>query len=67
MRKKNPVVIPYNHLVEEVLSTAEKGNMEPFSSLLFILQNPFSVSSLNEVYRKSSINPNPNYQTFCGT
>ena len=67
MRKKNPVVIPYNHLVEEVLSTAEKGNMGPFSSLLFTLQNPFSLSSLNEVYRKSSINPNPNYQTFCGT
>lgn len=67
MRKKNPVIIPYNQFVEEALSVAEKGDMEPFFLLLSALQNPFSLSKLNEAYRKSPIHPNPNYQTFCGT
>lgn len=67
MRKKNPVIIPYNQFVEEALSAAENKDMEPFFSLLTALQNPFSLSKLNEFYRKSPIHPNPNYQTFCGT
>ena len=67
MREKNPVLIPYNHFVEEALSAAEKGDMEPFISLLSALQNPFSLSILNEAYRKSPVHPSPNYQTFCGT
>ena len=67
MRKYNPVIVPYNHLVEEALSAAEGGNMQPFFSLLSALERPFEFSSLNEVFLNSSVDPNPNYQTFCGT
>jgi len=67
MRKYNPVIIPYNYLVEEVLSTAERGNMQPFFALLSALERPFEFSSSNEVFLNSSEGPNPNFKTFCGT
>jgi len=67
MRKYNPVIIPYNYLVEEALSEAEEGNMQPFFSLLSALERPFEFSSSNEVFLNSSVNPNPYYKTFCGT
>jgi serine/tyrosine/threonine adenylyltransferase len=67
MRKYNPVIIPYNHLVEEVLSKAERGNMQPFFALLSAIERPFEFSSSNEVFLNSSEGPNPNFKTFCGT
>ena len=67
MRKHNPVIVPYNHFVEEALLAAENGNMKPFNSLLAALLNPFALSASNESFQQSTIQPNPNYQTFCGT
>ena len=67
MRKHNPVIVPYNHFVEEALSAAEKGDMKPFDTLHSVLMKPFTLSASNEVYRQSTVQPNPNYQTFCGT
>ncbi len=67
MRKFNPVVVPYNHYVEEALAAAEKGDMNSFTSLLAALETPFSLTSTNEDYRRLPINSISNYQTFCGT
>jgi serine/tyrosine/threonine adenylyltransferase len=67
MRKYNPVIVPYNHLVEEALSAAEEGDMQPFYKLLSALEKPFEFSPSNEIFLNSSIDPNPYYQTFCGT
>ncbi len=67
MRNSNPVIIPNNYYVEEVLTQAENGNLKPFLSLLEALKNPFEETSSNEAYRNRAIRPNPNYQTFCGT
>jgi serine/tyrosine/threonine adenylyltransferase len=67
MRKYNPVVVPYNHFVEEALSAAVTGDIHSFTNLLSALENPFSLTSLNEDYRELPINPKSNYQTFCGT
>ena len=67
MRKHNPVIVPYNHFVEEALSAAEKGDMRLFDNLHSALMKPFTLSASNEIYRQSTIHPNPNYQTFCGT
>jgi serine/tyrosine/threonine adenylyltransferase len=67
MRKYNPVIVPYNHLVEEALSAAEEGDMQPFYKLLSVLEKPFEFSPLNEIFLNSSVDPNPYYQTFCGT
>jgi uncharacterized protein YdiU (UPF0061 family) len=67
MRKYNPVIVPYNHLVEEVLSAAEEGDMQPFYKLLSALEKPFEFSSSNEAFINTPVDPNPHYQTFCGT
>tara|TARA_B100000768_G_C11024940_1_gene267645 strand:- start:233 stop:601 length:369 start_codon:yes stop_codon:yes gene_type:complete len=67
MRKHNPVIVPYNHFVEEALLAAEKGDMRPFDALHSALMKPFTLSASNKAYRQSTIQPNPNYQTFCGT
>ena len=67
MRKCNPVIVPYNHLVEEALSAAEEGDIQPFYKLLSVLEKPFEFSSSNEGFLNSTPDPNPHYQTFCGT
>ena len=67
MRKYNPVIVPYNHLVEEALSAAEGGDMQPFYKLLSALERPFEFSSSNEVFLNSTVEPKPYYKTFCGT
>ena len=67
MRECNPVIVPYNHLVEEALLAAEEGDMQPFLKLLSALEKPFEFSSSNEIFLNSPVGPNPHYQTFCGT
>ena len=67
MRISNPVIVPNNHYVEEVLAAGEDGNLKPFLLLLEALKNPFEETLSNEAYRDPTIQPNPNYQTFCGT
>ena len=66
MKSVNPLVIPRNHKVEEVLSEANKSNMEPFKKLLNILKNPYSEQSDIKEYQIPSTK-NEKYQTFCGT
>ncbi len=64
MAQNNPVVIPRNHLVEEVLQSAVAGDMHPFHSLLQELSSPYddglSVQNVPAGFDAS-------YQTFCGT
>ena len=67
MRDSNPAIIPNNYYVEEVLAEGESGNLKPFLALLEALKNPFEETLSNEAYRNPTIQPNPNYQTFCGT
>ena len=67
MRESNPVIIPNNYYVEEVLVQAENANLKPFLSLLKALKNPFEETLSNQAYRNPAIRPDPNYQTFCGT
>jgi len=67
MRNSNPSIIPNNYYVEKVLLAGEGGNLKPFLALLEALKNPFEETLSNEVYRDPFMQPNPNYQTFCGT
>ncbi len=64
----NPVYIPRNHLVEEALSAAGEGNLEPFQQLLDVTTSPYVERDGLERYGE----PAPtgfteSYQTFCGT
>ena len=66
MRSSNPLVIPRNHMVEEVLSEASAGKTDPLKKLLAVLKRPYSEQKNISRYQISS-NSNEKYQTFCGT
>ncbi len=66
MRSVNPLVIPRNHKVEEVLHEANQNNLKPINQLLEILNNPYTEQKNIIEYQTPSIS-NEKYQTFCGT
>lgn len=68
MRKKNPAVIPRNHLVEAAIRAAEDtGNFNVFNNLVDEVLDPFRARATDSHY---VIPPAPDevvHQTFCGT
>ena len=65
MHQNNPVVIPRNHLVEEVLEEAtQNDNFTPFNQLLEQLKMPYSRS---HTLQKVPEGYDAQYRTFCGT
>ena len=65
MKSVNPMVIPRNHKVEEVLSEANKNNTEPLNKLLQILNKPYNEQKdIKEFQTPSS--SKEKYQTFSG-
>ena len=66
MKTFNPIVIPRNHKVEEVLSEANQNNFEPLERLLEILKKPYNNQSDILDYQIPS-SSYEKYQTFCGT
>ncbi len=66
MRSVNPMVIPRNHKVEEVLNEANNNNIEPLKRFLEILNNPYSEQKNIKEFQSPSFSKEK-YQTFCGT
>ena len=64
MAQTNPVIIPRNHMVEDVLGSAVSGDMTPFHTLLKDLASPYDDSSVLQLV---PANFDAGYQTFCGT
>jgi uncharacterized protein YdiU (UPF0061 family) len=67
MRAVNPVRIPRNHRVEQVIKSAYAGEFDPFHRLVKGLANPYTV---DEKYADLEIPPSPEEvvrETFCGT
>lgn len=64
MAKSNPVIIPRNHKVEEVLDAAVLGDMQPFDAFLRELSSPYDDSATLQLV---PTNFDATYQTFCGT
>jgi len=67
MRSVNPAVIPRNHKVEEALSAAESGNLEPMTALLRAVGKPFEEGPHHDGFREPAPESDDPYQTFCGT
>jgi len=68
MNAVNPIYIPRNHIVEEVLTAATlQGDIKPFSDFLLVLENPFDEINGNETYAIPGPVSDIPYQTFCGT
>ena len=66
MRSVNPLVIPRNRKIEEVLNDANNNNIKPFKEFLEILKNPYSEQKNIKDFQIPSTS-NEKYQTFCGT
>ncbi|WP_420414827.1 protein adenylyltransferase SelO [Roseibium sp.] len=67
MNRTNPIYIPRNHKVEEVLSAAERADYAPVKALLAMLQNPFDERPGLEAFAEPAPTDFGPYQTFCGT
>ena len=67
MRSVNPIVIPRNHKVEEVLEAANKDDLNPFHDFLKVLEKPYENQSKTNNYQSPAPPSAKKYQTFCGT
>jgi len=67
MRRKNPAFIPRNHLVEQALAAAGQGDLQPFNTLLEVLQHPFEDQPEFANYALAPPAGDAPYVTFCGT
>ncbi|MGH2839666.1 MAG: protein adenylyltransferase SelO [Solirubrobacteraceae bacterium] len=67
MDRVNPVYIPRNHQVEEALTAATAGDLEPFRRLLDVLAQPFDERPGLESYAAPAPASFGAYRTFCGT
>ncbi len=68
MNRVNPVYIPRNHLVEEALSAATAGELEPFERLLDAVTRPFEERpGLDRYAAPAPPGFGDSFQTFCGT
>ncbi|MEU0498460.1 protein adenylyltransferase SelO [Mycobacterium sp. NPDC006124] len=67
MDRVNPVYIPRNHLVEETLTAATSGDLDPLNRLLAATTAPFDERPNLERYAEPAPDDFGPYQTFCGT
>jgi uncharacterized protein YdiU (UPF0061 family) len=67
MDRVNPVYIPRNHLVEEALTAATGGDLDPLDRLLNAVSAPFDERAGLERYTEPAPEDFGRYRTFCGT
>ena len=67
MDRSNPMYIPRNHLVEEALTAATAGDLEPLEQLLAAVIDPYDERPGLERYAAAAPEEFGSYRTFCGT
>jgi uncharacterized protein YdiU (UPF0061 family) len=67
MSSSNPLVIPRNHKVEEVLEAANNDDFNPMRNLLKVIEKPYENHKKITKYQSPTPQDNGKYQTFCGT
>jgi uncharacterized protein YdiU (UPF0061 family) len=67
MDRVNPVYVARNHQVEEALSAATAGDLQPFEGLLDVLARPFDRRPGLEAFAAPAPPSFGAYRTFCGT
>lgn len=68
MRKHNPLVIPRNHHVEELIQECEQsGNARPAEKFLQVLRSPYEELPQTSQYQDPPRDGDKGYKTFCGT
>ena len=67
MRSVNPLIIPRNHKVEEVLEAADNNDLTLVKKLIKVLETPYEKQQENIDYQSPAPIRDKKYQTFCGT
>ena len=67
MKAVNPIYIPRNHRVEEVILSALAGDFTPFEMLMSLLEKPFEARDNADEYENPPTGDQIVHQTFCGT
>jgi uncharacterized protein YdiU (UPF0061 family) len=68
MRQDNPVVIPGNHHIEEVIQGCEQtGKATLAERFLQVLRSPYAELAQTSGYQGLPGDGDKDYQTFCGT
>lgn len=67
MDRVNPVYIPRNHLVEQALTAAMRGDLAPVHTLLEVLAEPYREREGLQEYAAPAPPEFGQYRTFCGT
>ncbi|MBL8650304.1 MAG: YdiU family protein [Sphingopyxis sp.] len=67
MDAANPLYIPRNHRVEEVLGAAEQGDLAPFLALLEVVRAPYAERADWAHHAQPGPAEAAPYVTFCGT
>lgn len=67
MNRVNPVYIPRNHLVEDALTEATVGNLDPLHRLVDAITQPFDERPGLEPYADPPPAGFGDYVTYCGT
>jgi uncharacterized protein YdiU (UPF0061 family) len=68
MLAANPIYIPRNHRVEEVIRAAvDEGDLSPFEELMTVLSKPYEDRPGFEPFAEPPADRDRVYRTFCGT
>ncbi|MGV0626953.1 protein adenylyltransferase SelO [Mycolicibacter minnesotensis] len=67
MDRVNPIYIPRNHLVEQALAAATRGDLAPAGTLLDAVTAPYTERDGLESYAAPAPPEFGAYRTFCGT
>ena len=67
MESSNPIYIPRNHIVEQVLDQAEQGDLSGFEKFLEILKDPYHLQNVDDSYLNGIEDFRTEYKTYCGT
>lgn len=67
MRRANPIIIPRNHRVQEVIDAAYKGDFAPFHALLSVVTKPYDESTEARRLAEPASDNEQVLRTFCGT
>ncbi len=67
MKSVNPLIIPRNHKVEEVLESANNNDLSPLKKLINVLEKPYEKTKENIDYQSPAPVSDKKYKTFCGT
>tara|TARA_Y100000814_G_C12262728_1_gene378990 strand:- start:552 stop:947 length:396 start_codon:yes stop_codon:yes gene_type:complete len=68
MKTVNPLFIPRNHLIEEVIRAAvDHNDLNPFNQFLNVISRPYDEQSHMKKYAEPPMPDQIVMQTFCGT